>query len=149
MNTRTWFCRMGAAAFCLCLSGSLTLAGESGHGVMKSLETASFEQDQDVKCLQSSLASGDPSTGPSTFLLKAAPGCLVPWHFHTAAEQLIVVRGTVATEMQGMHAESLLSGGYAMMPGKVAHQFTCKGNHPCWMYVMFDQKYDIFWGKGP
>jgi hypothetical protein len=35
------------------------------------------------------------------------------------------------------------------MPGKVGHQFTCKGTHPCLIYVMFDQKYDIFWGKGP
>jgi quercetin dioxygenase-like cupin family protein len=131
------------------LVGTAALAAGATHGAILTQEAASFEQDQDVKCLQSALASGNPETGPSTFLLKATPGCLVPWHFHTAAEQLIVTRGKVMTEMQGMKATTLQTGGYAMMPGKVAHQFTCTGAHECLMYVMFDQKYDITWGKGP
>lgn len=147
MFTRAWVCTI-CAAFGIYLSGSLTLAEESRHGVMKPMETLKFEQDEDVKCLLSSLESGDPSTGPSTFILKAPPGCLIPWHFHTAEEQLIVVRGVVVTEMQGEAATQLRSGGYAMMPGGTPHQFACKGKVPCLMHVIFDRKYDIVWGKG-
>lgn len=148
MQTYTWIRGMGLS-ISFGLAALAAFASDASHGVMLTQESAKFEQDQDVKCLQSALASGNPETGPSTFLLKAAPGCLVPWHFHTAAEQLIVTRGKVMTEMQGMKPSALQNGGYAMMPGKVAHRFTCTGTHDCLMYVMFDQKYDITWGKGP
>jgi hypothetical protein len=50
-----------------------------------------FAQDADVACLASSLETGNPST----FILKAPAGCIVPWHWHTAREQLMVVSGGV------------------------------------------------------
>jgi len=45
-------------------------------------------------CMTLSVQRGDPSKGPSVILLKFKPGCTVPWHWHTAAEQLMVVSGT-------------------------------------------------------
>jgi len=118
------------------------LAGES-----KPLESIHFEQDDDVKCLASARETGDPSKGPSTFILKAPPGCIVPWHFHTAEEQAIVIRGKVTMEMEGHPAVTLGAGGFSVMPGKAPHQFSCIGKHPCLLIVTFDAPYDIFWGK--
>jgi quercetin dioxygenase-like cupin family protein len=90
----------------------------------------------------------DPTTGPSTFILKAPPGCVVPWHFHTAEEQLIIISGTVLAEM-GHHPPARLGpGGFAMMGGHMPHQFTCQGRSACLMIVAFDRAYDIYWGKG-
>jgi hypothetical protein len=37
--------------------------------IVRSLSQVKFEQDEDVKCLRSSPESGDPRTGPSTFIL--------------------------------------------------------------------------------
>jgi quercetin dioxygenase-like cupin family protein len=76
-------------------------------------------------------------------LLEAAPGCVVPPHFHTAEEQLIAVRGEVSTGMEEMSATLLGPGGFAMMPGKKTHWFTCVSKTECLMFVTFDQKYDI------
>src|SRR5579872_3482783 len=70
-------------------------------GDVRSLESTHFEQDGDVKCLTSALETGDASKGPSTFILKAPPGCVVPWHFHTAQEQAIIISGEVRMEMDG------------------------------------------------
>ena len=42
------------------------------------LESIRFEEDSDVKCLLSAVETGDPDTGPSTIILKAPPGCVVP-----------------------------------------------------------------------
>lgn len=106
-----------------------------------------FEQDGDVKCLASAIETGDPAKGPSTIILKAPPNCLVPWHYHTAQEQLIVVQGNVQTEMEGMSGHPLGPGGFAMMPGKVKHQFSCQSKTACVMFVTFDRTYDIFWVK--
>jgi hypothetical protein len=79
--------------------------------------------DPAVACLASALETGTPSSGPSTWILKAPPGCIVPWHSHSA------------------------EGGFAMMPGRVAHQFTCRGANSCLMFITFDGAYDIKWGK--
>lgn len=116
-------------------------------GGARPLAEVKFAQDDDVKCLASAVENGDPDKGASTFILKAPPGCAVPWHYHTAEEQLIVTEGTVRTEMQGMAARALTPGGFAMMPGKAKHQFSCQSKNPCVMFVTFDRKYDIFWVK--
>ena len=113
-------------------------------GIVKALADIKFESD-DSKCLRSATETGDPSTGPSTLILKAAPGCKVRWHYHTAEEQLIVTQGSVLTEMEGMLAATLRSGGFAMIPGNVKHRFSCESKTDCIMFVSFDRKYDIFW----
>jgi quercetin dioxygenase-like cupin family protein len=124
------------------------LAEEAVNGVIRPLASVKFSPDQDVKCLMSALETGDPTTGPSTLILKASPGCVVPWHFHTAEEQLTIISGTVLAEMTHHQPTRLGPGGFAMMGGHMAHQFTCQGRSACLMMVAFDRAYDIYWGKG-
>jgi quercetin dioxygenase-like cupin family protein len=84
---------------------------------------------------------------PSTILLKATPGCVVPWHYHTAMEQVVVIRGLLKMEMTGHSATTVGPGGFAAMPSKMAHRFVCSGKRECLLTVMFDGAYDIFWLK--
>jgi quercetin dioxygenase-like cupin family protein len=121
------------------------IGAETARHVVTPLKDAPFAQDDDVKCLKSALENGDPDAGPSTFLLKAPAGCSVAAHYHTAEEQLIVIRGSVLTGMKGMRSVILTAGGVAVMPGKAIHWFSCGGKHPCLMVVTFNQKYDIVW----
>ena len=81
--------------------GGAALAEDMATGAINPLPTVKFSQDNDVACLVSALETGDPANGRSTFILKASPGCVVPWHFHTAEEQLIVTGGAVLAEMTG------------------------------------------------
>jgi quercetin dioxygenase-like cupin family protein len=119
-------------------------AAPAQHGITP-LKDVVFVQDDDVKCLKSALENGDPDAGPSTFILRAPAGCRVAAHYHTAEEQLIVIRGSVMTGMQGMQDVSLTAGGFAVMPPKAVHWFSCSGKEPCLMVVTFNQKYDIVW----
>jgi quercetin dioxygenase-like cupin family protein len=112
------------------------------------LDAIRFEADDDVKCLLSAVETGDPNTGPSTIVLKAPAGCVVPWHSHTAQEQAVVIQGMVKMEMPDSPAISLGPGGFAAMRGKVPHQFACGPKVACLIMVWFDGKYDIFWGRG-
>ncbi len=112
------------------------------------LDSIRFEADSDVKCLLSAVETGDPDKGPSTIILKAPAGCVVPWHFHTAQEQAVVIRGVVKMEMSGSPAMSLGPGAFAVMAGKVPHQFSCEHKEVCLILVWFDGKYDITWGRG-
>jgi quercetin dioxygenase-like cupin family protein len=136
-----------ASLFLLFAAVARTHAQTPGSGVVKPLPEVKLEQDSDVKCLLSAVETGNPDTGPSTIVLKAPANCLVSWHYHTASEQLIVVQGNVKTEMDGMAAHILGPGGFAEMPSKVKHQFSCESQTACVMFVSFDRKYDIFWVK--
>jgi quercetin dioxygenase-like cupin family protein len=75
-------------------------------------------------CMTLSVQRGDPSKGPSVILLKFKPGCVVPWHWHTAAEQLIVVSGTGKAQMRDDKPFTVKPGDYVYLPAKHIHEFT-------------------------
>ena len=116
-------------------------------GIVRQLSEVKFPSGDGPDCLQFFLENGDLKTGPSTAIMKAAPKCVVPPHYHTAEEQLIIVKGNVSTGMQGMQDTVLGPGGFAMMPSKRPHWFTCTAKEECLMFVSFDRPYDIVWLK--
>src|ERR1700719_4682110 len=136
-----------AACLAVFISGA-TLAEDTATGTIKPLLSVKFSPDSDVKCLLSAIETGDPTTGRSTLILKASPGCVVPWHFHTAEEQLIIISGTVIAEMTRHQPPRVGPGGFAMMGGNTPKPFTCQGKSKCLMNAPFGRAYGIFWGKG-
>jgi quercetin dioxygenase-like cupin family protein len=136
-----------AGCLVIFISGA-TLAEDTVTGTIKPLSSVKFSADTDVKCLLSAVETGDPTTSRSTLILKASSGCVVPWHYHTAEEQLIVIGGTVLAEMADRQPTRLGPGGFAVMGGRMPHQFTCQSQVACLMIVAFDRAYDIYWGKG-
>ena len=132
----------------------VAVAGSSGgqeqiskRGIVTPLASANLVFDGEPACLKVARENGDPDKGASTFLLEAPSGCVVPAHYHTAEEQLMVVQGDVLTGMDGMAEATLGPGGFAMMPSKAMHWFTCKSKNTCLMFVTFDRTYDIVWAK--
>jgi Cupin domain len=142
--TQNWILLACLAVF---ISGAAR-AEDRATGTLKPRSSVKFSPDKDVQCLSSAIETGDPTTGRSTLILKASPGCVVPWHFHTAEEQLIIISGAVLAEMTDHRPTRLGPGGFAMMGGHMPHQFTCQGKSACLMIVAFDRAYDIYWGKG-
>lgn len=116
-------------------------------GFTRTLAQVNFPKDNKPDCLQFAIENGDLKTGPSTAIMKAAPNCVVPPHYHTAEEQLIIVRGEVSTGMEGMQDTVLGPGGFAMMTSKQVHWFACTAKEECLMFVTFDRAYDIVWVK--
>ena len=129
-------------------AGGAGVAEDKAAGVVRPLRSVQFSPDNDVTCLSSAVETGDPTTGRSTLILNAPSGCVVPMHFHTAEEQMMVVSGAVLAEMTDHPPTRLGPGGFAMMGSRMPHQFTCQGKSACLMFVAFDRAYDIFWGKG-
>jgi quercetin dioxygenase-like cupin family protein len=127
---------------------ALSLAAQAPRsGIVRQLSDVKFPAGEGPDCLQFFLENGDLKTGPTTAIMKAAPKCVVPPHYHTAEEQLIIVKGNVSTGMQGMPDTVLGPGGFAMMPSKAPHWFTCTAKEECLMFVTFDRAYDIVWLK--
>jgi quercetin dioxygenase-like cupin family protein len=139
--------RCGAWAALIVLVAAASYGQGPKSGVVRQLSEVKFPADDKPDCLQFSLENGDLKTGPSTAIMKATPGCVVAPHYHTAEEQLIIVRGSVSTGMEGMSDTVLEPGGFAMMPSKRVHWFTCTQKEECLMFVTFDRAYDIVWVK--
>ncbi|HEV3492617.1 MAG TPA: hypothetical protein VG224_18540 [Reyranella sp.] len=144
MRSRFGWLLIGCIAI---FTAGAALAQGPAMGILRPLSSVQFLPDNDVKCLSSAIETGNPATGPSTLILKAPSGCVVPWHSHTAQEQILMISGTIVAEMTGLPATTLGPGGFAAMAGGMAHQFTCQDS-ACLVFVTFDRAYDIFWGKG-
>ena len=93
------------------------------------------------KCMTGSVQNGDPGKGASVILAKAGAGCAVPWHWHTADEQLMMVSGTARVAMKDGKPASVRSGDYLAMPGKQVHQFTCVA--ACTLFIAPSGAFDI------
>ena len=92
-------------------------------------------------CVSMAVESGDPSKGPSVIVFKGKAGCMIPWHWHTPTEHVMMVSGSARMEMKGGSSATLGPGGYALMPSKHAHQFTCTSD--CSAFVYSDGAFDI------
>ena len=149
ISGRTTKMLLGLAALAILLGAiGVSLQGQiASHGVVTPLASANLVFDGEPACLKVARENGDPDIGASAFLLEAPSGCVVPAHYHTAEEQLMVVRGDVLTGMDGMPETTMDPGGFAMMPSKAMHWFSCQAKSPCLMFVTFDRKYDIVWAK--
>ena len=92
-------------------------------------------------CMKGSVQNGDPSKGPTVILGKGLAGCRIPWHWHTATEQLMMVAGSAKVEMKDGTPILLHTGDYASLPTKHVHQFTCHA--ACTLFIASDTAFDI------
>jgi len=132
----------------LCVNG-LLWAAQSGQ------PQAKIENVSDMKfapfanvptCFTGAVEYGDPSSGPSTFLVKGTKGCEVPMHFHTPTEQVVMLSGTARMEMKGEQPRIMKAGAFATTPPRHAHRFTCTS--ACQFYVFSDGAFDIHYIDG-
>jgi len=92
-------------------------------------------------CATGAVVNGDPAKGPSIILSKVAPGCSVPWHWHTPNEHLMIVSGVATAQMKDGQPVTLRAGGFAAMPSHHTHKFSCRAG--CVLYVHSDAPFDI------
>lgn len=92
-------------------------------------------------CIVMAVESGNPATGPSVIVFQATAGCVIPWHMHTPTEHVMIVSGSAKVEMRDGASATLGAGGYALMPSKHVHQFTCVS--ACTAFVHSDGAFDI------
>src|SRR5215212_9860575 len=112
--------------FAIIALACFSVASADEMGTLKKMSQNTFTAMPGLpSCATAAVQSGDPSKGASVLLAKGSAGCLIPWHWHTPTEHVMVVTGTAKVEMKDGKSAILGAGGYAMMPSKHVHQFTC------------------------
>ncbi|HEY5176353.1 MAG TPA: cupin domain-containing protein [Terriglobales bacterium] len=92
-------------------------------------------------CMTLSAQRGDPMKGAAVLLLKFKSGCVVPWHWHSANENLMMVSGRAKAEMKSGGAHTMAMGDYLYLAAKQAHRFTCISS--CVLFDQIDGAFDI------
>ncbi|HZL70309.1 MAG TPA: cupin domain-containing protein [Candidatus Limnocylindrales bacterium] len=92
-------------------------------------------------CMTLSAQHGDPMKGAAVLLLRFKSGCIVPWHWHTANENLMMVSGKGNAEMKSGGAHTMAMGDYLYLAGKQVHRFTCVSS--CLVFDVIDGAFDI------
>jgi quercetin dioxygenase-like cupin family protein len=133
--------RMFVVAVLLIAAMTASSPAQDKAGVVPVAKTKFSPMDGLPACSALSVQRGDPSKGPAVILLKVAKGCTVPWHWHTAAESLMMVSGNGKLEMKDAAAAGVVPGDYVYLPGKHAHQFGC--STACTLFLVTDGAFDI------
>jgi len=74
-------------------------------------------------CATAAVTDGDPAKPGSIIMLKIKAGCVIPQHWHTANERLVIISGSAHAAMKGMPATELSAGDFLFLPGKGIHLF--------------------------
>ena len=92
-------------------------------------------------CMTVAAVHGDFTKEPAAILAKFTSGCVVPWHWHTAGENIMLTSGQGKIEMKDGTTHVVNTGDYLFLPGKQPHQFTC--TMACTMYDLPTGAFDI------
>ena len=92
-------------------------------------------------CGVGNVKDGKPGIGPSVTDIKFQPGCVIPWHWHTPNERVIVISGSAKAEMKGMEPVMLKQGDFILLSAKQIHQFTAVTSLE--IYLLTDAPFDI------
>jgi quercetin dioxygenase-like cupin family protein len=96
-------------------------------------------------CLTMAVQTGDPMTSEFIAATRVKPGCTIPWHWHTATENLMIVSGTGHVGMRDERGATMMktvtAGAFVSMPPRHVHQFRCE--KACELFLMSDGKFDI------
>ena len=140
--TNIW---LGAAAACLAVAAAGTTAAQRPAGILlQRPANAKFISVPGVPaCTTIAPLHGDMGKGPATLMVRMKSGCMVPYHWHTPSEELIVLQGAPLAQMRGARPVILQVGSYSQLPSQHIHRFRCTSKADCLIFLVADAAFDI------
>lgn len=85
---------------------------------------------------------GDPAEENADIFFKVPANSVIPRHWHTSAERMILVSGELHLTYDGQETEILRPGAYAYGPPKLPHEGFCAEGDPCILFIAFELPID-------
>lgn len=85
---------------------------------------------------------GDPAKDNVDIFFKLPAKAIIPLHWHTSAERMILVSGELQVTYDGQAPIVLRPGNYAYGPAKLAHKGVCASDVPCILFIAFESPLD-------
>ena len=113
------------------------------EGAVRKLSELQFHQGHDLTCLAAAHETGDSKQGASVSLVKFDPGCIIPWHWHTPNENVMVVDGALLQEWKDHPSSVAKRGDFIHIPSHQINQATCVSDAPCMILLYSDGPWDM------
>ena len=91
---------------------------------------------------------GDPAGDNADVFFKVPGNFVIPKHWHTSAERMVLVSGQLTVTYDGQEPVALKPGMYAYGPAKLAHEATCAAGEPCVLFIAFEAPVDAVASEG-
>ena len=85
---------------------------------------------------------GDPAKENLDVFLRVPAKSVLPLHWHTSAERMILVAGELHVTYDGQKTVVLKRGSYAYGPAKLRHKAVCASASPCVLFIAFESPLD-------
>ena len=89
---------------------------------------------------------GDAAKPNSDVFLRIPAHALLPMHWHSSAERMILVAGELKVTYQGQPEAVLKAGSYAYGPAKRPHEGACTSDNDCVLFIAFEGPVDAIAG---
>lgn len=89
---------------------------------------------------------GDPAGNNADVFFKVPANAVIPRHWHTSAERMVLVAGEMQVTYDGHPAVVLRPGSYAYGPAKLPHHAVCGASGPCVLFIAFESPVDAIAG---
>ena len=103
---------------------------------MRTGDTPMVHMPDTPDCFVMATEQGDPGKEASILKMKGSAGCTVPWHWHPATENIMMVSGTAETQVKGEKPIQLGPGSFLSVPPKHVMNFACI--QECTLFVYTD-----------
>lgn len=87
---------------------------------------------------------GDPATDNADVFFKVPANAVIPSHWHTSAERMVLVSGELHVTYDGQATTILRPGSYAYGPARLPHHASCAAGDPCILFIAFESPVDAF-----
>lgn len=144
----------------LALVSGLLLAGASAGALVSAQELplARTAKDPELKwgpCppflpkgCEIAVLQGDPARNNADIFFKVPANSVIPRHWHTSAERMVLVSGELHVTYDGHKTAVLKPGTYAYGPAKLPHKAECKKAGPCVLFIAFVSPVDAVPSEG-
>lgn len=85
---------------------------------------------------------GDPAKPGADVFFRVPAGYTIPAHWHTSAERMVLVSGTLDVTYAGHPKVRLETNDYAYGPAKLPHVAKCTSTTACTLFIAFDEAVD-------
>jgi quercetin dioxygenase-like cupin family protein len=94
-------------------------------------------------CTSLAQLRGDMGKTASTLMVRMTAGCMVPFHWHTPSEEIVVLQGSPLAQMLDQRPYRLKVGSYSQLPTHHVHRFKCTSSVDCLLFLVADGPFDI------
>ena len=85
---------------------------------------------------------GDPAKDNADVFFKVPANAVIPRHWHTSAERMVLVAGELHLTYDGHETAVLKPGTYAYGPPTMPHKAECGAAGPCVLFIAFESPVD-------